>query len=103
MLGSPGIYMVYRRFPKVDGGPEDRQLLGKFVIFGTELRVLEDHEGLVEDVFPSGPLSGLILKRIAQMKDSPYFSVIKQEDIEQGMHEDEIPTIELNPEPWPKE
>jgi hypothetical protein len=102
MMGEPGIYLVYRILPSEERG-EERRLVGRFALIGDDLKVLEDHDGIVERIFPPGKLTGRILRRMESMEDgqSPYWRIYREADVQAGHHAELVPELKLGPEPWP--
>ncbi len=84
-LGKPGIYRIYRRFLEPDGKTHMR-LMGRFAIIVDLVHVLEDYDGVVSEMFPVGPLTGQILRRMNQMENSAHWHIVLEENIENGHH-----------------
>lgn len=102
MVGAPGIYLVYRRYHGA-GGQETKRLVGRFAILGQDVKILEDHDGVLSDALPQGKLSAQHLKTILNFQMSPYWSLVSDRDVSEGHHEEEIPDLELQPKVWPAE
>lgn len=94
MLGDPGGYKIFQRIES-DHGEEER-LVGRFVIQGLNLKVLEDHNGIVREIFPDGPISETILRRMQQLAHSAYWKLVSEDEVS----EEDIPEIKVAPEPW---
>lgn len=103
MAGEPGIWLVYRK-SQGEKGPEHR-LVGRLVIHGDNITVMEDHDGVVERMFPAGPMDGRILRRMRSMENgqSAYWELVREDDLNQGKRADLVPELDLGGEGWPQE
>ncbi len=90
---KPGIYRVYRIHPEQDS---HHQLIGRFIVTLSAIYLLEDHFGL-KDIFNPGALTGRTLNRIKKMAKSPYFKIVSEGDVEQGLHPDGIEELDVDP------
>lgn len=104
MAGEPGVWLVYRRSHDSEKGSESNPV-GRFVIHGGHLTVMEDRDGVVEGMFPNGPITGLELRRMQSMENgqSAYWELVREDDLNQGKRADLVPEMDLGAEPWPSE
>ncbi len=102
MAGENGIFLVYRRHFDPEKGVENA-LVGRFVIHGGHLSVLEDHGGVVEGMFPAGPITETELRRMKSMENgqSAYWELVREDDLNEGKRVDLVPELDLGGEPWP--
>lgn len=103
MAGEPGIWLVYRKVQDEERG-ESHRLMGRFVIHGGNITVMEDHGGIIEDMFPAGPMTGRELRRMKAMENgqSAYWELVREDDLNQGKRMDLVPELELGAESWPR-
>jgi hypothetical protein len=103
MIGDDGIYQLYQLIHH-DDGRQDRRLVGKFYVYNAQLKILEDHDNILHEEISQGPLNQWKLMWMEKKATSPYWQLIREEDVEQGYHQDEAPELRLMPDPWvPKE
>jgi hypothetical protein len=103
MALEPGIWLLYRKLQGEKG--ETHRLMGRFAIHGGDLTIMEDHDGALEGMFPSGPVTGRELRRMQSMENgqSAYWELVKEDDLNQGKRADLVPELELGSESWPQE
>ena len=79
MVGDPGIYLVYRKDLDPSHGYQ-RRLVGRFAIMAGNISILEDHSGILADVFPSGPMTSQVLYRMGMWSNghSPYWEIVSE-------------------------
>lgn len=84
------VFDVYSQYPR-DGRLESH-LLGRFYIENGQLRVLEDHDGLLNRL-KKGPVSHS-LNALKRLEDSPYLRVVEESEVTPGQ---QIETHSNNP------
>jgi hypothetical protein len=84
---NEGTFRLYRLYP---GG---QVLVARFSYTGTSLQVLEDHDGIMEDLVPGGRVNNRTLARLHAMSHSPYWRLVSEEDIQSGEHDDLVPEM----------
>jgi hypothetical protein len=87
-----GIYRLYRNYVDEKAQTQRRQV-ARFVLYGDSLSALEDHDGLVEQLVPDGKVTTNILQRLELMEHSPYWSLVHEDDVQGGEHEDLLPEM----------
>ena len=104
MSGEPGVWLVYRKTADEEKGVSSH-LVGRFVIHGGTIAILEDRDGIVEDMFPPGPMTSRELRRMQSMEEgqSAYWDLVREDDLNQGKRADLVPEVDLGSEPWPME
>ena len=102
MAGDNGIWLLYRKTFDTERG-EQHQLAGRFVIHGGHLTVMEDHGGIVEGMFPGGPITETELRRMKSIENgqSAYWDLVREDDLNQGKRADLVPEMDLGGEAWP--
>jgi hypothetical protein len=82
------IFNVYSRYPK--DGKTDGYMIGRFMVENENLRILEDHTGLLRKALKNGPVghNAAALKSMAQ---SPYLKLVSESEVAQGHHVDLVP------------
>jgi hypothetical protein len=95
-----GIYRLYRNYVSEKAETQRRQV-ARFVLYGDSLTALEDHDGLVEQLAPNGKVTANILQRLKLMEHSPYWSLVHEQDVQGGEHEDMLPEMGVGPTEWP--
>jgi len=96
-----GIYRLYRQYVDEKANTQ-RRLVARFVFYGDTITALEDHDGMVEQLAPNGKVTKNILQRLALMQHSPYWSMVHEDEIQGGHHEDLLPEVqEAGPSNWP--
>lgn len=96
-----GIYRLYRLYVNEKAETQRRQV-ARFVLYGDSISALEDHDGMVEQLAPDGKVTANILQRLRLMGHSPYWSLVHEQDVQAGEHDDLLP--EMNdgmPPAWP--
>jgi len=103
MAGKNGIYILYRKSVNEDG-TESINPVGRFALHGGNISVLEDRDGLVESIFPPGPMTSRELMRMHQMEDgrNPYLELVLEQDIQEGHRDDLVEELNLGGSEWPK-
>lgn len=89
-VGDAGIWRLYRVNQDNHEKPE-QSLIGVFAILNNMLFILEDHTGLVSDTFRKGPVTDKVRMKMVQLMHSPYFRLVHEDDINDGLHSDLIP------------
>src|SRR5512138_1493052 len=104
MAGENGIWLVYRKTTHEERGAETR-LMGRFAVHGGNITILEDHDGIIESMFPAGPLTSRELRRMQSMENgqSAYWDLAREDDLNEGRRADLVPELDLGAEPWPAE
>jgi hypothetical protein len=87
MLGSNGIYRLYRRHVD-DHEKTEQRLVGVFAIVNHRVHIMEDHGGIMEDMVPPGPLDESVLYRLFMLSRNPYWRLVHENDIQAGNHPD---------------
>jgi hypothetical protein len=102
MAGENGIWLLYKKTFDQEKG-EQSQLVGRFVIHGGHLSVLEDHGGVVEGIFPGGPVTGQELRRMQSIENgqSAYWDLVREDDLNEGKRADLVPELDLGSGEWP--
>jgi hypothetical protein len=80
-----GTFRLYRNY---EGGS---RMVARFAFTGTGIQVLEDHDGIMDDLAPNGRMNDRVLQRLESMSESPYWRLVSEEDIQSGEHDDLIP------------
>ena len=83
-----GLYRLFRAFPN-----GDTQQVARFSLQGKNITVLDDTDGIMQELVPGGRLDDRFFTRILSMAESPYWRVIHEGDIAQGYHDDLIPEL----------
>jgi hypothetical protein len=96
-----GIWRLYRNYVNEKAETQRRQV-ARFVLYGESISALEDHDGLVEQLAPDGKVTTDILNRLRGMQHSPYWSLINEQDMQAGEHEDAMPEMAAGPGHWPR-
>jgi hypothetical protein len=104
MTGTPGIYNVYQKTADEERGVE-AGLVGRFVVYGNNVSIIEDHTGMIESMFPAGPITGQLLRRMKSMENgqSAYWDVVLESDIDEGKRPDLVEELNLGSDNWPTE
>jgi hypothetical protein len=102
MAGEPGIWLLYRKMVDGENGPQE-SLVGRFVIHGGNITIMEDHGGILEDIFPPGPMTERELHRMKALENgqSAYWELVREDDLNQGKRLDMVPEMDLGGESWP--
>ena len=98
MSQASQIYRLYRLYPQGHEQQEQR-LIARFAIVGGQIYHLEDHDHVIDDIVPQGPVTPRIQTRIAQLRRSPYWRLVLESDIDQGHHPDLLADASGG-EPW---
>jgi hypothetical protein len=85
-----GTFRLFRTYPEQGGS----RLVARFSFTGTTLQVLEDHDGIMDDLVPGGKVSSRTLQRLESMATSPYWRLVSEEDIQSGEHDDLLPEMQ---------
>ena len=96
-VGSNGIYRLYRVIPE-DHQKLEFRLVGVFAIVAGSCHIMEDHDGILEDMVPRGKLTGDTLRRLTYLQQSGYWRLVHENDIESGHHADLLPAHKENGE-----
>ncbi len=81
-------------------GKSDERLVGRFMIKGGQFSILEDHNGLLEDSLPEGPMDERHNKILFGLIHSGYYKIVSADHINQGHHDDLVDELSLgNTEP----
>jgi hypothetical protein len=83
---TEGTYRLFRMYP--DG---QSRMVARFTFSATGLQVLEDHDGMMDDLVPGGKVNDRTLQRLESMSQSPYWRLVSEEDIQSGEHDDLLP------------
>ena len=94
---NDGVYLLYRKFPNAEGQVE-RRLVGAFAILHGSIHLMEDHEGFLERELAPGPLSIGKLRWMARMSLSPYWDLIREQNVAEGNDPDAIEELDLSDE-----
>lgn len=90
---SDGIYRVYQ-LRHDDAGETHRRLSARLLIQNGQLTHLENHTQM-DDMFPEGPVSPTIERRLHQLGSSGYHELISEADIAKGDHPDELEDLDV--------
>ncbi len=104
MAGENGIYLVFRKYFDQEKGEHHRPV-GRFVVHNGNISVVEDHDGIVEGMFPPGELGSDELRRMRQYENgqSAHWELVREDDLNQGKRPDMAPELDLGGEAWPPE
>lgn len=98
-----GIWRLYRLYVGDSLKPQ-RRMVGRFLLYGDTLGVLEDHDDILEKLAPNGVVNEDVLKRLALLDRSPYWELVNEDDIQAGEHPEHLPELQDGgPEEWPAE
>jgi hypothetical protein len=94
-----GTYRIYH-LTHGSGDPQE-VMIGRFMISHNNFNVLEDHDGLLSRELPEGVMDDHHQKCLFELDNSPYFKLIPEQQINQGIHNDligEVDWADTNPE-----
>jgi hypothetical protein len=94
-----GTYRIYALIHG-DGDPQE-VLMGRFMVHGNNFITLEDHDGLISNELPDGPIGHLHDKFVHGLDNSGYFKLVPEQQIDQGLHDDLVDDVswdDTNPE-----
>jgi hypothetical protein len=81
------------------GKPQERQM-GRFTVQNGQFFILEDYDGVLEEMLPEGPFSDIHKRALSSLFHSGYFKLVDEKEVNQGVHEDLIPDLDIgNTEP----
>lgn len=96
-----GIYRVYRKYVDASGKHQSR-LVARFVFYGDRIQPLEDHDGLVESLAPTGKVTAKTFRRLENMNESAYWDLVTEDAIQGGERTDLLPEVQdAGPAAWP--
>src|SRR5277367_1207167 len=87
-----GTYRIYR-IMHGNGDPQE-SLVGRFMVQGNNFTTLEDHDGLITNEVPDGPIGYPHQKFFNGLDNSGYFKLISEQNINQGQHKDLIGDVD---------
>jgi hypothetical protein len=96
---NSGTYRVYH-MTHGSGDPQE-VMIGRFMISHNNFNILEDHDGLLGRELPEGAMDDHHQKCLFELDNSPYFKLIPEQQINQGLHNDlieEVDWADTNPE-----
>jgi hypothetical protein len=76
------------------GKPQERQI-GRFTIKNGQFFILEDYDGILEEMLPEGPFSDLHQRALSSLFHSAYFKLVDEKKVNQGEHEDLVPDLDI--------
>jgi hypothetical protein len=87
---------TYRIFAVIHtyGKPQERQI-GRFTIKNGQFFILEDYDGILEEMLPEGPFSDIHKRALDSLFHSAYFKLVDEKKVNQGEHEDLIPDLDI--------
>jgi hypothetical protein len=89
------VFDVYSQYP--NGDKTDGYMVGRFMVQDGNLRILEDHQGILKNSLTNGPV-GHNAAQLEAMQHSGYLKIVTESDIAQGHHIDLVPKgKEANP------
>ncbi len=83
------VFDVYGVYPHEKRGVE-HHLLGRFYIEDKQLRVIEDHEGLLKRMLINGPIEQN-LRQLNSLATSAYTRIVSESDVKEGQHIELLP------------
>lgn len=97
-----GVYRLFRNYID-DHGKTQRRQVARFIFYGETLSGLEDHDGVLESLAPNYHVTNETLMRLRSMQQSPYWDLVREEDIQAGEHEHLLPEMQDGgPGAWPE-
>src|SRR4051812_6172309 len=90
--GSYRIYHIYHT-----NGKHESQLVGRFVIQNGEFHVLEDHDKLMSDSLPDGPMDYAHEKFLWSLQHSGYYRIVHEDEINEGHHQGLVEDLDIGP------
>lgn len=91
---TEGIYRIYK-LRHDEAGETHRRLSARLHIQAGKVLHLEAHHDTVSEMFPEGPVTPTIERRLLQLQHSGYYEVIHEADMAEGHHESEVPHLDL--------
>jgi hypothetical protein len=88
-----GIYRIYK-LRHADDGSVGRRMWMRVFIHDGQVQHLEDHDN-AQRFLPEGPMTPHLSRRLEQLQHSPYFEVIHERDLGEGMHAEHVAPLEL--------
>jgi hypothetical protein len=78
-----GVWRLYRVYPENHQDPEKR-LVAVFAILSGKIHVMEDHDGVLEEMGIEGPVTEQVERRLGSMTQSAYWKLVNEKELEQG-------------------
>lgn len=88
-----GIYRIYKLWFD-EAGETHRKLDARLHFEAGQCKHLEDHHA-IDEMFPEGPVTPVMERRLTQLKHSGYHEVIHEKDIAEGHHDSEVDALDL--------
>lgn len=89
-----GIFKIYKHSHSNHHDDHDK-LIGRVMFDKRECHFLEDHDGFLSSNIHEGPVSEEHGRFMENLAHSGYFKVVPEEEIQQGLHDELIPDLDI--------